>query len=303
MRVTSVTIALSMSALALAAQASPQVVPGSPVSLSTQPSMNVFRRYAVDTAKMTDFYGKVLGLSPMPPINQMQRFRVGTAEIKLQSAPAASQYVPGAIRDVIGLRVFTLFFPSEAELASRFTASGLPAPGFKPRPGGGTRAFVKDPQDQWVELVALPNAPAGTYDRFELGLTVSDIERSRVYYRSFVGLEELPPVDDAELGTKKYPFRHGTMTVNLWQAAPGKTAANAPASGIQYVISDVEAVDRAAKAHDVKVDRPLGNFGAGLRTLWLFDPDGSTNYFAQIVRRADAPPSAGGGSSAAPASR
>ena len=33
----------------------------------------------------------------------------------------------------------------------------------------------------------------------------------------------------------------------------------------------------------------LGNFGAGLRTLWLFDPDRITNYFAQVVRQGAAP--------------
>jgi hypothetical protein len=36
----------------------------------------------------------------------------------------------------------------------------------------------------------------------------------------------------------------------------------------------------------VKIDTPLGNFSAGLRTIWLSDPDGITNYFAQIIRRA-----------------
>ena len=35
---------------------------------------------------------------------------------------------------------------------------------------------------------------------------------------------------------------------------------------------------------DVKIDTPLGNFSAGLRTIWLSDPDGITNYFAQIIR-------------------
>jgi predicted enzyme related to lactoylglutathione lyase len=84
------------------------------------------------------------------------------------------------------------------------------------------------------------------------------------------------------------------MTVNLWSATTAQ-AANAPAAGIQYVISDVEAVDRAAKAHGVTVDRPLGNFNVGLRTLWLFDPDHITNYFAQVMAR--------GGSAPSPASR
>jgi hypothetical protein len=53
-------------------------------------------------------------------------------------------------------------------------------------------------------------------------------------------------------------------------------------------VSDVEAVDAKAKAQGVKIDTPLGNFSAGLRTIWLSDPDGITNYFAQILRR---PPS------------
>src|SRR5687767_14175707 len=61
-------------------------------AMSTQPSMNVFRRFAVDRAKMTAFYGDVLGLEPMAPINmpgggQMIRFQVGTSEIKLQAIP------------------------------------------------------------------------------------------------------------------------------------------------------------------------------------------------------------------------
>ncbi len=62
--------------------------------------------------------------------------------------------------------------------------------------------------------------------------------------------------------------------------------ANTRSAGIQYVVSDVEAVDAKAKAQNVKIDTPLGNFSAGLRTIWLSDPDGVTNYFAQIIRRA-----------------
>jgi hypothetical protein len=36
----------------------------------------------------------------------------------------------------------------------------------------------------------------------------------------------------------------------------------------------------------VKIDTPLGNFSQTLRTIWLSDPDGVTNYFAQIMRPA-----------------
>ena len=90
MRVMSAVIVASTLTVMLPYRVSAQVLPGSPVSLSTQPSMNVFRRYSVEPTRMTDFYGKVLGLTPMAPINNMQRFRVGTAEIKLQATPAAS---------------------------------------------------------------------------------------------------------------------------------------------------------------------------------------------------------------------
>jgi predicted enzyme related to lactoylglutathione lyase len=193
------------------------------------------------------------------------------------------------VRDVTGLRVFTFFYPDEGAVSARFTAKGYPAPVFVPRKAGGRVAMVQDPEKQWVELVALPGAPADTYSRIELGITASDLEKSRAFYRSFVGLEELPPVDDAVLGTTKYPFRHGTTTINVWSFGPGRPA-NTSSAGIQYVISNVEAVDAKAKSQQVTIDRPLGMFGQGLRTIWLADPDGVTNYFAQILPRQPAAP-------------
>jgi catechol-2,3-dioxygenase len=188
------------------------------------------------------------------------------------------------VKAVTGLRVFTFFVPDEAALAVRFAAKGYPVPAFAARAAGGRVAMVQDPEKQWVELVALPGAPAETFERMEVGLTVADIDKSRAFYRSFIGLEELPPVQDAHLGATRYPFRHGTMTVNVWSFGAGLPQ-NKSSAGIQYVISDVVAVDARAKAEQVQIDRPLGPFGTGLRTIWLSDPDGITNYFAQIVRR------------------
>ena len=279
----------ALALLASSAAALEAATPGSLAALSTQPSMNVFRRFAVDKAKMIEFYGEVLGLRAMPPIrlgpdSEMIRFQVGTAEIKLQATPAAAQYPGGPVKAVTGLRVFTFFVPDEAALAARFAAKGYPAPVFAARAAGGRAAMVQDPEKQWVELVALPGAPAETFERMEVGLTVADLEKSRAFYRSFIGLEELPPVQDAQLGATKYPFRHGTMTVNVWSFGAGLPQ-NKSSAGIQYVISDVVAVDARAKAEQVQIDRPLGPFGTGLRTIWLSDPDGITNYFAQIVRR------------------
>jgi len=193
------------------------------------------------------------------------------------------------VRDTTGLRVFTFFFPDEAELTARFASHGLPAPAFKAREGGTRGAMVLDPDNQWVELVVAPGAPPDTFARLEVGLTVSDLTKSRAFYREFVGLEELKPVESALLGTTKYPFRHGTMTVNVWSFGTGLPA-NTYTAGIQYVISNVDAVDAKAKAGGVTITTPLGKFGTGLRTIWLGDPDGITNYFAQLMRNTQAAP-------------
>ena len=255
--------------------------------LSTQPSMNVFRRFSVDAAKMTGFYGDVLGLKALPPLRMpgggsMILFQIGTGQVKLQATPAASEYASGPVREVSGLRVFTFFFPDEQALTARFAQHGYPAPQFQASPSG-RRAMVQDPEKQWVELVVMPGASQSVYDSMEVGLTVTDLEKSRAFYRDFVGLDELPAVKDTLLGVMKYPFRHGTTTVNVWSFGPTPRA-NTRTAGIQYVISDVEAVDAKAKAQAIKIDTPLGNFSAGLRTIWLSDPDGITNYFAQIMR-------------------
>jgi catechol 2,3-dioxygenase-like lactoylglutathione lyase family enzyme len=259
-------------------------------SLSTQPSMNVFRRFAIDPAKMASFYSEALGLKQLPSLNmpgggQMMLFEIGSGQVKLQFTAAAGEYKTGPVRDVTGLRVFTFFYPDEAAVTARFVQHGYPAPAFRQGLRNRRVAMVLDPANQWVELVIAPGASPEVYQSFEVGLTVSDLEKSRAFYRDFVGLEELPPVEDALLGTTRYPYRHGTTTVNVWTFGKGLPA-NTRSAGIQYVVSDVEAVDTKAKAQSVKIDTPLGNFSAGLRTIWLSDPDGITNYFAQIIRRA-----------------
>ena len=152
-------------------------------------------------------------------------------------------------------------------------------------------ALVTDPDGQQVELVIVPGATAEQLARIEVGLTVADIERSRAFYRSFVGLEELPPVDDERFGTRKYSYRHGATTISL--RSFGKSLpADTGSGGIQYVVSDVEFVDALAKERQVTIDSPLqGLRGFDLRTIWLDDPDGVTNYFAETgaSRRARAP--------------
>jgi catechol 2,3-dioxygenase-like lactoylglutathione lyase family enzyme len=272
------------------AQAAPSVRPQ-----FAQDSMNVYRRFAVeDRAKMVEFYEKVLGLQPLQPINlgggqQMLLFRVGGGQIKLAAGlKEGRQYHAGGINDATGIRLYTLFFPDEAALKGRFQASGYPAPAFRDIGGGRRVALVKDPGGFNLELVILPGAPPAATGKVEVGINVSDLKRSRAFYREFVGLEELPPVKDAFLGMTKYPYRHGQTTIDLWSVGKGLPA-DTGSAGIQYVISNIDAVNAEAMARKVAVETPLGGVpGFNVRTVWLNDPDGVTDYFYQMGARPDA---------------
>ena len=52
---------------------------------------------------------------------------------------------------------------------------------------------------------------------------------------------------------------------------------------IQYVVSDSPLADAKAKARHIAVETPLNKLaGFDLITVWLNDPDGVTNYYAQV---------------------
>jgi catechol 2,3-dioxygenase-like lactoylglutathione lyase family enzyme len=258
----------------------------STAEIMTQP-MNVFRRFSGDAKPIYDFYGKVLGLKQLTTYNlgggtNVARFELGTSQLKFTAADLNRKYQKGAIHEATGLRILTFFFPDQSQLAERFKANGLAAPEFRPISGSKrSSALVQDAARQWVELVIAPDEPA-VYSQIEIGLVVSDIEVSRKFYREFIGLEELPPVKDAALKTTKYPYKHGAVTVNLF--CFGKlAAADTGSGGIQYQASDIKAVQDLAEARKVKIDQPINTLpGFGLRLVWLDDPDGITNYFAEI---------------------
>ena len=283
-------------ALAQPVTPSPDVKPAMPVF--AQGSMNIFRRFSPDIRdKMVEFYNQVLGLPALTPINlgrgqQMLLFKVGTGQIKLASGlNAGRQYHPrGAVNDVTGLRLITLTFPDEAALVQAFKAHGYAAPVFKEIGGGKRAALVKDPGGFNVELVVAQNASPEAYGSVTVGINVSSLERSKAFYRDFVGLDELPPVKDPVLGVTVHPFRHGTTTIDLWSAGKGLPA-DTGSAGIQYVTSNVDAIDALAKQRHITVETPLGGIpGFSVRTVWLNDPDGVTDYFYQLIGGPRGPP-------------
>lgn len=256
-------------------------------SVLWQPSMNVFRRFEVPAERMYEFYGGVLGFKQLTTLNVgngggVARFQAGAQELKLTRRVANRTYEGGGVRGATGLRLVTFFFADEAQLEARFAEHGLAAPEFKSYRGEGRRsALVRDPDGQDVELVVVPGATAEQLASIEVGLTVADLARSRDFYRQFVGLEELPAVDDERFGTRKYSFRHGATTISLRSFGKDLPVDNG-SGGIQYVVSNVEFVDALAKNRNVAVQQPLSGLrGFDLRTVWLGDPDGITNYFAE----------------------
>lgn len=255
-----------------------------------QPSMNVFRRFAASRDKMFEFYGTVLGFRQLTTLNVntngggVARFQAGAQELKLTGRVGGKQYQTGGVRDATGLRLLTFFFADEAALAQRFVAAGYATPAFAAERGSKRRsALLSDPDGQAVELVIVPDVTPEQLAAIEVGLTVADLERSRAFYRGFVGLEELAPADDARFGTKKYSFRHGATTISL-RSFGRALPVDDGSGGIQYVVSDVDSVAELAATRRVHVEQPLSGLpNFALRTIWLADPDGITNYYAETA--------------------
>ena len=212
--------------LAIAAVGSALAQTARPAEQSTtarvlcQPSMNVFRRFEVPAERMYEFYGDVLGFEQLSTLNVgngggVARFQAGAQELKLTRRVGNRSYESGGVRAATGLRLLTFSFADEQQLAARFARHGLPAPQFTDYADGRRSALVQDPDGQDVELVVLPAATPEQLARVEVGLTVAHMARSRDFYRGFVGLEELPPVDDERFGTRKYSYPHGAPTISL----------------------------------------------------------------------------------------
>lgn len=272
----------------------PSPPPARTAGIMTHP-MNVFRRFAGDAKPIYDFYGKLLGLKQLTTYNlgggtSVARFQIGPTQLKFSAVVPNRQYQKGSVPEATGLRLLTFYFPSMDRVAQRFRDNGLPVPEFQPLPQSRrSSVLLKDPDGQWVEIVVAPGEPAGVYDQVDIGLVVSDIEASRRFYGEFIGLDELPPAEDHVFNTKKYSFRRGSVVVSL-RSFGKPLPADTGSGGIQYVVSDVVAVENLAQLLRVKIDQPVNTLqGFGLRFVWLEDPDGITNYFAEIPAPGAAP--------------
>jgi hypothetical protein len=271
---------------------SPQQLAATTRDLFVQQSMNVFRRFPREaTADMVRFYTEALALRSLNPIQltstqQMILTGVGSGQIKLSAGqqPGRTYALEGGPTGGTGLRMFILTYPDMDTVRARFAANGFALPAFTDLGDGSRAALVTDPGGFAVEIIVRPGARDNSADGVGVGIGVSDLARSRAYYREFVGLDELAPITDPLLGITKYPYRHGETTLYLYQVGAGLPA-DTGSAGIQYVVGDAAMVDARAASRQIPVQTPLNRLpGFGLVTVWLYDPDGVTNYFAQTGR-------------------
>ncbi|MXO66661.1 VOC family protein [Altericroceibacterium endophyticum] len=265
-----------------------------------QDFMNVFRRFLPDkTQEMVNFYTQVLGLKPLQPIqlNAEQTIillGIGDSQIKLAAGHMEGRkYHLGGVGAATGIRYFTLFFPDAETLTQRFEEAGYAAPQFTPIGGGKQAAFVADPAGFMLKLVIWSDADPAQYGKVRIGINASHLAESRAFYRDFVGLEQESAELSPLLETMIYPYRHGATTLELFSIGHDLPA-DTGSAGIQYVVRDAAAVDALGKQRKITVETPLGKLpNFDLTFVWLNDPDGVTNYFAQIgparPKGADAP--------------
>jgi len=174
----------------------------STADLFRQPSANVFRRYPRDkTEAMVKFYTQALALKSLSPIQltatqQMLLTGVGSGQIKLSAGQQGNRKydMAGGVTGGTGIRYFRLTYPDKKTVIDRFAAAGLPEPKFAKQGDGTEAALVNDPGGFPIELVIKPGAKDGSNDGVGVGINTSNLERSRAFYRTFVGLPERKPI-------------------------------------------------------------------------------------------------------------
>lgn len=263
-------------------------VAASNADIFAQASMNVFRRFPPElTGEMVRFYTGALALRSLNPIQltssqQMILTGVGSGQVKLSAGQQGDRAydLSGGVAGT-GIRYLRFSYPDEARVTARFAEAGFAAPQF--RGAEGRRVSVTTDPAGLTILIAIDPAAADRSDSgVGVGIGVSDLDRSVAFYRDFVGLTPLPARHDDALGFTVTPFVHGETTVMLHQAPPGSPR-DTGSSGIQYVVSDAPLAAARGAHRGITVETPLNRLaGFDLTTVWLNDPDGVTNYFAQV---------------------
>jgi glyoxylase I family protein len=252
-----------------------------------------------DFEKSKHFYGDILGLPPavppefpLPAGSAMAWYQAGAASIKLRVSATTPKKNELGMMSVNGIRLMTLFVKDADALVKRITDSGLPAPTFiSPEKAPYRYGFVEDPDGNQIEILTFKNeASPATFERFQIGLTVSDAEKTREFYGKTLGLKERPAQPLASSpGAMEYFMEAGSTTIKFWAPKgdrPMRTGPVGDALGIRYFtfwVKDVDAPYEALKARGVKIATPPRNLGDKVRIMMINDPDGNTIEFATLL--------------------
>jgi catechol 2,3-dioxygenase-like lactoylglutathione lyase family enzyme len=238
----------------MALSALPQEGPPAIRDLYSTESFNVVVTVSDRTASNT-FYGDVLGLKKagvwdtMPENGTMDIYLAGNTRLKLVSFPRKLPKQAGGLENARGLRLLTFTLDDEEGVTRRLMAHGCEISGFGKLAGTEfSQCFVRDPDDNQVELVLVPKGTDARRGRFAVGLAVADVEASRRFYGRVLGLEEQPPQKRAD-GRPIYSFQFGNEVVKFWPAdreLPAWTGYHGDAVGIRYIQFPVRDM---AKAH------------------------------------------------------
>lgn len=253
----------------------------------------------LDAAK--DFYRHVLGFEEladlsMGEIGRMARVRAGGHVIKLYEFSRAPERVEGGTDKANGMRLLAFILDDFEGVIARLDAKGhayspLPLPDSSPL----RVAFTSDADGNALELVGLKNRPsAGFKTRMQVGLTVSDVARSRRFYGELLGLKEEPemklPASMGTVGNVRYGFEFGTTTIKFWSKGEVPTRTGAPArySGIRLItvhVEDTDIVHEQLKSRGLEIKVPPHDFQGLSRVMFIADPDGNFIEFASPLRK------------------
>ena len=138
-----------------------------------------------DAGRARRFYRDVMRLSEEEPVKRAGsvtefRFRAGPQLIKLVDHPEKPPQQPSGLYDGIGYRVVAHFVDDLEALVARIEAAGGRVASGVDLPGKLRVCFAKDADGNMLELLGLEEpAGVGLRERMQIGLTVSDVEKSR----------------------------------------------------------------------------------------------------------------------------
>jgi glyoxylase I family protein len=255
--------------------------------------------FVSDMTKAKHFYGDILGLPPaepiplnLPPGSEMVWYQAGATRIKVRGFATAPPKTETATMAANGIRLITLFVKDPNALVNRLTAAGLQAPQFNsPEKVAYRYGFVSDPDGNQIEILTFKTEPRpDTFERFQIGLTVADAEKTRAFYTQVLGLKERPAQPLASVpGSLEYFVEAGATTIKFWSPPGDRPTLTGPTGdrlGLRYftfMIKDVDSAFEALKARGAKILVTPRNLPDVARIMMIADPDGNTIEFASLL--------------------